>query len=223
MSFILDALKKSEAERARKAGPALLDLRIASPRRRLPVWVFVLVAILLVNLAVLAAVLWRSGGRDAPPVASAPVAPAVPAATPAPVNALPPPTLPPATVTTAPPEAAVARAPSYTDAPRPPPAPPAEIGRRIAPAAATAPARDAVDTAGLPTAEDLRVSGVSLPQLNVALHVYDAVPANRYLLMNSQRLREGEVNADGVTIEHITPEGAVLRWRERRFVLTPGD
>ena len=50
MSFILDALKKSEAERARKTGPQLLDLRIASPRRRLPLWVIVMVVILLVMM-----------------------------------------------------------------------------------------------------------------------------------------------------------------------------
>ena len=53
MSFILDALKKSEAERARKSGPTLIDMRIASPRRRVPVWVAALGLILLVNLAVL--------------------------------------------------------------------------------------------------------------------------------------------------------------------------
>ena len=29
MSFILDALKKSEAERNRKSGPVLMDMRIA--------------------------------------------------------------------------------------------------------------------------------------------------------------------------------------------------
>ena len=38
MSFILDALKKSEAERQRQAGPALLEMRIVRPARRLPVW-----------------------------------------------------------------------------------------------------------------------------------------------------------------------------------------
>ena len=42
MSFILDALKKSEAERNRKSGPVLMDMRIAPPRRQLPVWVWVI-------------------------------------------------------------------------------------------------------------------------------------------------------------------------------------
>ena len=220
MSFILDALKKSEAERARKTGPALLDMRIVPPRRGLPAWVTVLVVILLVNLAVLAVVLLRGGRGDVKPLITAPVT--APAPLPAPVNALPPPTLPraepPADITVPPPRTSSSRDSSATVLPD------VETGgRRIAPAAASATAREAVDTAGLPTVEDLRVSGVTLPEFNLALHVYDAVPANRYLLMNSQRLREGETNADGVTVEHITPEGAVLRWRERRFVLTPGN
>ncbi len=34
MSFILDALKKSEAERQRQTGPTLLEVRVTQPRRR---------------------------------------------------------------------------------------------------------------------------------------------------------------------------------------------
>lgn len=54
MSFILDALKKSESERHRQSGPVLMDVRIAAPRRRIPTWAWVIAAVLLVNLAVLA-------------------------------------------------------------------------------------------------------------------------------------------------------------------------
>jgi general secretion pathway protein B len=51
MSFILDALKKSEAERQRRAGPALLEMRVVRPQRRIPNWVWVGGAVLLlVNL-----------------------------------------------------------------------------------------------------------------------------------------------------------------------------
>jgi hypothetical protein len=54
MSFILDALKKAEAERNRRVAPVLMDARIAPPRRRLPIWVWVLGAAFVLNLAVLA-------------------------------------------------------------------------------------------------------------------------------------------------------------------------
>jgi general secretion pathway protein B len=51
MSFILDALKKSEAERQRQAGPALLEMRVVRPQRRIPPWVLVIGgALILLNL-----------------------------------------------------------------------------------------------------------------------------------------------------------------------------
>ncbi len=53
MSFILDALKKSEAERQRQTGPTLLELRITHPRRRYPIWALALGGLLAVNAIVL--------------------------------------------------------------------------------------------------------------------------------------------------------------------------
>lgn len=71
MSFILDALKKSENARQRQIGPAMAEL----PRRRRqterPVWVWIVVGLLLVNIAVLALVLVRKQGNEAQPVTSA--------------------------------------------------------------------------------------------------------------------------------------------------------
>ena len=34
MSFILDALKKAEAERQRQTGPTLLEVRVTQPRQQ---------------------------------------------------------------------------------------------------------------------------------------------------------------------------------------------
>jgi hypothetical protein len=85
-----------------------------------------------------------------------------------------------------------------------------------------APPPPRLDTAGLPTAEDLLLSGITLPQLNLALHAFDALPSNRYVLLNNQKLREGQSTAEGVQVEQITVTGVVLRWREQRFMLTPG-
>jgi hypothetical protein len=36
MSFILDALKKSETDRQRENGPALFEVKVAPPRTGLP-------------------------------------------------------------------------------------------------------------------------------------------------------------------------------------------
>jgi general secretion pathway protein B len=61
MSFILDALKKSEIERQRQNVPGLMDTGPAARRPRFPVWAIALSALLAVNLTVLVIVLARGG------------------------------------------------------------------------------------------------------------------------------------------------------------------
>jgi general secretion pathway protein B len=78
MSFILDALKKSEIERQRQSVPGLMDSGPVQKRARFPVWAIALAALLAVNLAVLIIVLAHGGmpslsGRHADePIAAAP-------------------------------------------------------------------------------------------------------------------------------------------------------
>src|SRR6202008_3653010 len=82
MSFILDALKKSETDRQRQSAPALFEVKVAAPRRRLPLWAVGLAGLL--GVLVLAGVLLRPSA-PADPVAAAnmPMAPgAAPAAPP---------------------------------------------------------------------------------------------------------------------------------------------
>ncbi len=218
MSFILDALKKAESERSRKAGPVLMDMRVAPPRQRLPAWAWILGCVLLANLLMLAWMLLRKPATEpavaAPPspapiaqpaatAAPSPIAPVEPAPAPAPIVVAPVP----ATVPAPLPALALASAPA-----EPPPQIPA-----AAPAYPPSPRID-----NLPTAQDLVAQGVSLPNLQMNLHVYDAVPANRYVLLNSRRMREGDEVADGVRVESITPGGVVLNARGRRFVLLAG-
>jgi general secretion pathway protein B len=74
MSFILDALKKSELERQRQSSPGLMDPGATVPRSRLPLWAAALGILLAVNLLVLSVVLLRretaSGLRPAAATAS---------------------------------------------------------------------------------------------------------------------------------------------------------
>ena len=77
MSFILDALKKSENERQRQTAPALFEVKVAAPRRMFPIWVVGLAILLGVNVCALAWVLLRdsSGAASAPAgVAATPAA-----------------------------------------------------------------------------------------------------------------------------------------------------
>lgn len=62
MSFILDALKKSENDRQRQSTPALFEVKVAAPRRAFPLWALGLAVLLGVNMLVLVWVLLRAPG-----------------------------------------------------------------------------------------------------------------------------------------------------------------
>jgi general secretion pathway protein B len=85
MSFILDALKKSELERQRQTLPGLLGPGAAAPRSRFPLWAGALGILLAVNLLVLSFVLLRrvpspSATAIVPAAARVTAAPGTPAA-----------------------------------------------------------------------------------------------------------------------------------------------
>jgi general secretion pathway protein B len=208
MSFILDALKKAESERSRQSGPVLMDVRIAAPRRRLPTWAWVLGGVLVANLAVLAWLLLRDPAAAQRETAAAAPVTQIAAAPPA-IGAPPAASALPTTAASAPPATATIALPQGAPIdmqPAPPMALPEPPG----------------DVDNLPTAQDLLASGATLPTLQLNLHVYDPAPANRYVLLNSVRLREGEFTPDGIKVERITPRGVVLDARGRRFLLTAG-
>src|SRR3979490_506469 len=66
MSFILDALKKSESDRQRQSGPALFEVKVAPPRTGLPPWAIAVAALLVVNLAIVMWMLWRDPATRTP-------------------------------------------------------------------------------------------------------------------------------------------------------------
>jgi general secretion pathway protein B len=128
MSFILDALKKSETDRQRQSGPALFEVKVAPPRTRLPPWAFAIAALLVVNLAIVMWMLMRHPARGAAPAATmssgqtAPLAstaapPAITRSAIAPAPTVPPPAAPPVVTSGAPappPSGVAATAPSAT-------------------------------------------------------------------------------------------------------------
>jgi general secretion pathway protein B len=98
MSFILDALKKSETDRQRQTGPALFEVKVAQPKAGFPVWAIAIVALLVINMVIVGWLLLRRSSKsevDAqPPVASQPAPTPPPSASisqPAPTNTAPPP------------------------------------------------------------------------------------------------------------------------------------
>ncbi len=216
MSFILDALKKSEAERQRQAGPALLEMRVVRPQRRIPAWLIVVGALLvLVNLVGLVWLLLRPSTPAVAPVAAAPMAVAAPATTAAgtqPVAQL------------APGERLIG--PAADGASAAANVPPL-FGSDDGPIAgdtnpadflpAEPAARNPRSGAALRNYADV---GNAVPALRLDLHVYDASPSRRYAFINMKKLREGETTADGARVLEITRDGVVMDYRSTEFLLT---
>ena len=99
MSFILDALRKSESERRREAAPSLAHVPPAARRHPAPPWVWIVMGALALGMLGLAALWWQSidtasradleAARAAPDSALPLASEAAPAASPAP-NVAPP-------------------------------------------------------------------------------------------------------------------------------------
>jgi general secretion pathway protein B len=230
MSFILDALKKSESDRQRQSGPALFEVKVAPRRTRLPLWALALALLLAVNLVILGWMLLRHPAAradatlDAAPNPNAPAAVAGSASAPLP-TAAPVPTVPAAAAS---PPPAVTAVPASA-APTPVATAPnngaeADNPEDLAPAAEPAAPlsahvrRGTAD--GVPLYQEWAASsGASLPQLRLDLHVYAARPEERFVMINMHKLREGDTLPEGVHVENITPEGAVLSYNGARFLL----
>jgi general secretion pathway protein B len=215
MSFILDALRKSEAERQRQDGPTLLEMRPSRPQRRMPLWVIGLGVLLLLNIAVL---LWFLLRTPAP--GSAARLARAPAAAPAAPSSAPALGTPPVLASTAPPApllAPSATAPANATAPASSSAPPASAHVPAAVPAHSRPRLEPSDSAAdLP--DYSRVSA-GLPALRLDLHSYSDQPQQRYALINMHKVQEGDTLPEGPRVLHILPEGVVLSYQGTEFVL----
>lgn len=60
----------------------------------------------------------------------------------------------------------------------------------------------------------------SLPTLKLVVHVYSNKPEERFVLINGTRYREGDELARGARLAEIRPQGALVDFRDYRFLLT---
>ena len=75
-------------------------------------------------------------------------------------------------------------------------------------------------TSGVPLYQDAALApGAHLPELRLDLHVFAAKPQERFVMINMQKLHGGDNLREGVHVESITPEGAVLSSNGTRFLL----
>jgi general secretion pathway protein B len=232
MSFILDALKKSESDRQRQSGPALYEVKVAPPRSGLPPWAIAVVVLLAVNLAIGLWLLLRHPGAHAataaeaapPPAAAAqPTALAIPLAA-APVAVAP--------LATPGPTAVVAAGAGAQSPPASAALPGSDGGRgeSLTPedyAPAAEPATSSLGghvrrgtASGVPLYQDAAITpGTNIPQLRLDLHAYAARPQDRWVMINMHKMHEGDTMPEGVRVDSITPDGAVLSYHGSSFLL----
>ena len=238
MSFILDALRKSEHERRMETAPDIMHTPVAVTREQLPMWAIALIgALAAALLAVGVYSIWQryadaetatTQGRPVPPArtgfeaeppaaqesvqAGASATPTIQDSRVAPPPAVDQPATDSITVESTPVEAVRA-------------APPPSIAEPVATSTSTpsVPARlpRAAQRERLPNYTDLLADGMNVGALQMQLHVHSSTPANRFVVINGSRRREGDRFSDGLVIEEIVPEGAILSYQGRSFLLPP--
>lgn len=200
MSFILDALKKSESERQQQNTPGIASIPHQGTQRASGRWLWLVVILLAVNLvAVAALLLWKQGvpasgleTAGSEQVADTPTTATQPAATRPQQDRV-------RTIESAALDSA-APIPQAVSEPAPP---------------QTGSVAD-----GLETFNDLRAKGqLQLPDMHLDIHVYSGAPADRFVFVNMSKYKENTTLSEGPRVLEITPEGVVLEHRELRFLL----
>lgn len=227
MSFILDALRKSENERRQQAAPALAAAPQPAPVEKRNIWIPILSGVLAANVLLVGYFVMTRGDSDDEINATAdntevrslrkesivePVPEPLPEQRPA------------ADLEFAAPEPVVA---AINPAPVPPipvvpfdptPVAPSPLREAAAMPEPTIESEPAAVQDGLPSLSQVRSSGqVSIGELRVDMHVYAGDPAKRFVFMNMKKYREGDQLDEGPLIESITPDGVVLQQGITRF------
>lgn len=207
MSFILDALKKSEAERQRKSVPGFADIPEARSAPRSQRWWWLIGALLAVNAAVLFGALYLPADRQS---GAEPAAPPVQQAT----------VLPDAAPVTKP--AAFSDIVAEARKNRPPQERPTTTEpQRQDEAPAAAPRQSRVTMSEqLATMNELRANGtLQLPDLHLDIHVYSETPADRFVFINMGKYKEGDSLSEGPVVSEIRTDGVVLEHSGTRFLM----
>ena len=225
MSYILEALKKAQAERQLGSAPTIHATPIqaapvvATAGARTPLWIAAAVA---ATLAAVAAVMWwREPAPAAPAVlAVAPIVaepPIVVVGTPVAPQVAPPAALPPAPAPVVQPAPAAAyQAPVAAPAKKPTVAPPPAAP--VVDAQPEAVVQAAALDENLPFLSQLPEPQRSeAPKVSFGGYMYSKNPADRMLIVDKVLRREGEEVAPGLILEQLQPKAAVMNYRGTRY------
>ena len=212
MSYILEALKKAQAERQLGNAPtihapqAVTPAPAAAAASRKPLFIGLGAGALVVVAGAL--VLWRPAPAPAPQTVTQ-RAPAAPAPETLVVSA--PPAPPPAPVRER------ASTPAPTPAPTiaahaPAPSRPAPVPVPAAPVARAAPEDSLPFLQQLPDAQQR-----DIPRVTFGGYMYSANAADRLLIVDKALRHEGEEVAPGLVLEKLLPKAAVMNFRGLRY------
>jgi general secretion pathway protein B len=209
MSYILEALKKSDQQRQLGATPTLQAAQVTVPAPKRPLFIYYgLLAAVLLGAGIMIGWL-RPWQPELPPPVIEPIAAKSPIsisqqAAPAPL--------------TAPPEMLGAMKPNNPalDSSGTPsaaaPIPDKPMPEKSASIAGVAQEQKAIPFDELPPQIQQEI-----PAMTVQLHSYSGNPSERLVYINSIRLREGESLMLGLRLEQITPDGMIFSYKGYRF------
>jgi len=198
MSFILDALKKSETERQQQTGAEFSAVPSGSGDSQSFKWLWFLALLLLVNVVVLVGILMRPDGvadeqatiGGTPPQQAQTTEPSFEERV--------------ATAKQNQPE--LTNAPAAEQQPQPEPAAPRPVTRSPA--------------ARVLTIDEVRLNGtLQLTDLHLDIHVYSDDPGERFVFINMAKHREQSKLEEGPVVVEIRPDGVVLEHQGTTFLL----
>ena len=56
-----------------------------------------------------------------------------------------------------------------------------------------------------------------LPSFLLTVHIYDAEPAKRFVMIDGRKLRQGDASRGGILVEEILPDGVALSFEGHQF------
>ncbi|MCP4000675.1 MAG: general secretion pathway protein GspB [Gammaproteobacteria bacterium] len=199
MSFILDALRKSENERQRNQTPGMANLQAQNTRQGSGIWIPLVALLVGINLS-LVVVMWFLSD-DKQPVTQDIKAPQAPATSSQPGRRLSAELSPVSTTPTANPQK------------NNPATPDLQFGT---------PTPDYTNNAddGIPTLAELMLANtISIPKLHLDIHVYSETPTERFVFINMSRYNEGATLSEGPKVVRISKNGVVLRYQGQDFLM----
>ncbi|MEL7186009.1 MAG: general secretion pathway protein GspB [Pseudomonadota bacterium] len=203
MSFILDALRKSENERQQQGPAEFAGVPTSERETSTPRWLWLVGLLLAINLAVLAGLFMRPDASPPAQPVPTPIQQQRPSAEPSFSDRV-----------------AAAQRELPEQVASEPVATPEPERAALQPVVVTQDATS-IDTSQIyPTLQEVVAAGrVSLPPLHLDIHVFSDTPADRFVFINMSKYREGARITEGPLVNEITPEGAVLDHQGETFLL----